>query len=88
MDQNQNNSKNFLNTLPDLLVKLLPIIIAICVALGAVAFLYYVVMGVISALGGMGFRSVLTGIANGISSCASHVIFATILSVLKKILEK
>lgn len=88
MDQNNNNSKNFLNTLSDLLVKFLPIIIAVCVALGAVAFLYYVIMGVVNVIGGAGFRSIITGFANGISACASHVVFATILAVLKKILEK
>ena len=88
MDQNNNKSKNLLNTLPDLLVKFLPIIIAVCVALAVISFWYYFVSGIISLIGGAGFRAIVNGFANGISACASHAVFATILAVLKKILEK
>ena len=88
MDQNNNNPKNILNALPDLLIKFLPIIIAVCVALAAISFLFYFVSGVISFLGGAGFRVIINGFANGISACASHIVFATILAVLKKIMEK
>ena len=88
MDQNNNNSKNFLSNLPEILVKILPIVIAVLLILAAAAFIYWLIVGLVFLIRGSAFTNFMQALASGVSACAGHVVSATILAVLKKILEK
>ncbi len=80
---------NFLNSVVDLMIKLLPILTFIFLCVGAAAFLYYFIMGIVDSIGfGASFRNFFVGIKNGIASVAQYGLYAAITAVLSKLLKK
>ena len=80
---------NFLNSIVDLMVKLLPILTFVFLCVGAAAFLYYFIMGIVDSIGwGASFRNFFVGIKNGIASVAQYGLYAAITAVLSKLLKK
>ena len=80
---------NFLNSIVDLVVKCLPILTFVFLCIGAVAFVYYFIMGIANSIGLFSsFGNFFSGIANGISSLARYAFYAVITAVLTKILKK
>lgn len=80
---------NFLNSIVDLIIKVLPLLTFIFLCIGAAAFLYYFVAGIASSIGMFSsFGYFFDGIASGISALARYAFYAVITAVLTKILKK
>ena len=80
---------NGLNGLVDLIIKLLPILTIVFLGIGATAFLYYFIMGIVDSVGwGASGMNIIYGIRNGIASVAQYAFYAAVTAVLSKLLKK
>ena len=85
-------SKKFtLNTIVDYVVKFLPIITIVFLALAVISFFYEGLMGIIACFNGGWvniIRSLFDGLGNGVESFAKYLFYAVISGCFSKILNR
>lgn len=90
--ENQNKpvaNVNFADTIVNIVVKILPILIIVFVGIGATSMLYYFVGGLANAFGLYGsFGSLITYTATGISTLAKYCFYAVVTAGIYKLIKK
>ena len=85
----QNNNKNGLGAIVNLIVKILPILALVFVGIAATSMLYYFIGALANLFGLYGsFGSFITYLAGGFSATAKYVFYAAIVAGIYKIANK
>lgn len=85
----QNNNKNGLGAIVNLIVKILPILALVFVGIAATSMLYYFIGALVNSFGLYGsFGGFITYLASGFSAAAKYVFYAAIVAGIYKIANK
>ncbi|MBE6529970.1 MAG: hypothetical protein E7680_05170 [Ruminococcaceae bacterium] len=85
--QNQTPAKTSFG-ITGILVKLLPILVIVFLALGVLAFVYYSISGIVSAARADDFGWFLDGVVSGIQRLGFNLFAAAVLAGISKRIEK
>ncbi len=95
MNQNPQNQPapkkegNALESIVNIVIKILPILIIVFVGIGATSLLYNFILGIVNSIGYYGsLGSFISGIANGIAALARYCFYAVVTAGIYKIIKK